>query len=206
MSNFIIVIGRQYGAGGRIIGKAIAKELGFAYYDTELLAEAATQIGFSPDIFNIADERRPSALRSIFSFQFGLQNSYEGSLNLSEENIFHAQSKVLKHLADKSPAVFVGRTADYILRDSANLLSIFIHAPLEFRVNAIIERGETDSIKLATDLAVKHDKQREDYYNYYTNRNWGIADNYDLTINAQRFSIPDILLIIKNFIAKMGNK
>lgn len=196
MKDFVIVIGRQFGAGGRTLGKKLAEKLGVPYYDKELLAEAAESLGFSQDIFQKADEKRPSMLRSFLSFNLGSPSASFDNNSLNDDNIYRAQSNVIRAICKKGSCVIVGRTADYVMREHPGLLSIFIHAPEEHRAKAIVERGEAASMDEAVDKVRKIDKSREGYYNYYTNRNWGRASNYDLTFDSGRVSSDKIINLI----------
>lgn len=193
MTKFTFVIGRQYGAGGRKLGQAIAKLFDIPYYDRELLSEAAETLGMSKELFDRTDERRPSLIRSLLSFQYGSLLGDFSSITLTDENIYAAQSKVIRHIGDKGPCVIVGRTADYVLRNNPNVISIFVHSPLDIRAATIMERGECDDLDEARLTALKRDRQRQDYYNFYTNRAWGQAENYDLTWDSSRISLETIL-------------
>lgn len=196
MNDFIIVIGRQYGAGGRKLGKRLAETLNVPYYDKELLSEAADALGFSKELFLKADEKKPSILRSFLSFNYGSPSASFSSYTLSDDNLYRAQSDVIKSICEKGSCVIVGRTTDYVMRDHPGLLSIFVHAPEEHRAKAILERGEAKSMEEALDKARKFDRSRESYYNYFTNRHWGRADNYDLTFNSSRLSTEALLPLI----------
>lgn len=196
MNDFIIVIGRQYGAGGRKLGKRLAETLNVPYYDKELLSEAADALGFSKELFLKADEKKPSILRSFLSFNYGSPSASFSSYTLTDDNLYRAQSDVIKSICKKGSCVIVGRTADYVMRDHPGLLSIFVHAPEEHRAKAILERGEAKSMEEALDKARKFDRSRESYYNYFTNRHWGRADNYDLTFNSSRLSTEALLPLI----------
>lgn len=193
-----IVIGREFGSGGREIAEWVAKELGFNYYDRELLAESAQRHGFSASLFAARDERRPSALRSLLHFGYGVSDTYNSS-TLSSEALYKVQSEVIRALSDEANCVFVGRTADYVLRDNPDLLSVFIHAPLEYRIQRIIERGDAADERQAAELAKRMDRKRADYYNYFTGRTWGAAYNYDLSFDASRWSTDKIA----HYIAKL---
>ncbi len=196
MNDFIIVIGRQYGAGGRKLGKRLAETLNVPYYDKELLSEAADALGFSKELFLKADEKKPSILRSFLSFNYGSPSASFSSYTLSDDNLYRAQSDVIKSICEKGSCVIVGRTADYVMRDHPGLLSIFVHAPEEHRAKAILERGEAKSMEEALEKARKFDRSRESYYNYFTNQHWGRADNYDLTFNSSRLSTEALLPLI----------
>lgn len=196
MNDFIIVIGRQYGAGGRKLGKRLAETLNVPYYDKELLSEVADALGFSKELFLKADEKKPSILRSFLSFNYGSPSASFSSYTLTDDNLYRAQSDVIKSICEKGSCVIVGRTADYVMRDHPGLLSIFVHAPEEHRAKAILERGEAKSMEEALEKARKFDRSRESYYNYFTNRHWGRADNYDLTFNSSRLSTEALLPLI----------
>ena len=120
-----IIIGRQFGAGGRELGELLAKKLGIPYYDRSLLKVAAQRLGFDEEIFDNADERKPSILRSMLSINYGAMAADYSISSLNREKIYMAQSDVIRQLAQEGPAVFVGRTADYITRDMPHRLSIF---------------------------------------------------------------------------------
>lgn len=185
-SDFVVVIGRQFGAGGRTLGQLLAQKLGVPYYDKELLNEASTRFGFRPEIFDKADEKRPSLLQALMSFNYhSAAGSYSTSAMGSSE-LYQAQSHVIRQIAKEGSCVIVGRTADYVLRNHPRLLSVFLHADIEDRAKLILERGDCKSADEAKDLAGKRDKMREDYYRYFTGRDWGHASNYDLTLNTSR--------------------
>ncbi|MDE5842960.1 MAG: cytidylate kinase-like family protein [Muribaculaceae bacterium] len=197
-SDLIIVVGRQFGSGGRKIGKALAKHYGLDYYDKEMLSEAAVRFGMNPDIFARYDEKRPSPLRSLLSNAFGVAESYENSM--SSESIYQRQSYVIRQLAEKKGCVFVGRSADYILREHPHLVSIFLHAPIEHRAKAILDRGDAKSIDKAKEFANKIDASRENFYNYFAGSGWGHADNYHLTLNSALLGEDATLEVIKSYI------
>ncbi|MDE6329562.1 MAG: cytidylate kinase-like family protein [Muribaculaceae bacterium] len=198
-SDLIIVVGRQFGSGGRRLGTALAREFGLEYYDKEVLSEAASQFGYTPDVFARYDEKRPSALRSLLSNTFGIAEAYDTS-SLSSESIYNIQSQVIRKLASRSGCVFVGRSADYILRDHPHLVSIFLHAPVEKRVEAIIKRGDADSLERGEELARRFDRKREDFYNYFTGRAWGRSDNYHLSLDASLLDDDGVVRVIRAFI------
>lgn len=179
----IIVIGRSFGAGGRAIGKRLSAQLGISFYDTELLKEAAAEFGFAREVFARADERRPSMLRRLVTQVYGIQEAYMSDA-LSPESLYQAQSSVIRAIAKREPCIIIGRSADYILRDFPGLLSVFVHAPIAFRARKIVERGDASDELEAIELAKQKDRSRQDYYNYFTGRQWGVASNYDLTLDS----------------------
>lgn len=202
MENFVIVVGREFGSCGRRIGQMLARELGISYYDKTLLTEAARQLGLSTEIFERNDERRPSLIRSLLSFTYGATNADMVNTPISDEKIYELQSQVIKTIAKRESCVIVGRTADYMLRDHPRMLSMFVHAPMSVRVARIVESGDATNEKQAAELANKHDRERESYYNYYTNRDgWGRASNYHLTFDSSRISEKSILAIVKSMLS-----
>lgn len=199
---FVIVVGRQYGSGGRSIGRMLARELGVGYYDKTLLKEAAESFGYSPDIFERGDEKRPSFLRSLLSLNYGATSDTTPASVMSDERLYQFQSDVIKNICERESCVIVGRTADYVMRHHPRLVSIFLHAPIEARVKRIMERGDVASEKEAREKAQKIDRNRESYYNYYTNRPWGVASNYHLSIDSSRVSEEAILAIVKDILER----
>lgn len=202
----VVVIGRQFGSGGRMIGKIIANRLGIDYYDKELLSQAATSLGFSQEIFAAADEKKPSPLRSLLQGLSGVADNFHAT-SLSGEKLYKEQSDVIRTLAQRGSCVIVGRTADYVLRDHPGLISVFLHAPMGHRASKIIARGDAPNFNAASEIARKHDRDREGYYNYFTGRHWGRADNYHLSIDASTLTEEEAAdLIISYCRAKIKTK
>lgn len=199
---FVITIGRQFGCRARDIGKAIAEKLGYKYYDKTLLSEVSEQLGLSEHIFTATDEKRPTWVRSLLSFNYGALTSSGEYSSLDGEGLYKAQSEIIKRIADRESCVIVGRTADYILRDHPGLISIFLHAPLDTRCRNIIDRGDAQEPTKALELAKRFDKDRESYYKYFTNRRWGSAETYHISLNTDLFTIEEIVDIIS---AKVAN-
>ena len=199
---FLIVIGRQYGSGGRKIGIYIADALGIPYYDKTLLREAARRLGFEERVFRDADEKRPSFLRSLLQLNYGSQTSDYSANSLCDEDIYALQSRVIKQLCEEGPCVIVGRTADYVMREHPSAVSLFLHAPDECRTAAIIARGDASSAEEALEKARKEDRKRESYYNYFTNRRWGHAANYHLCVDSSRCTPAGILALVVDILDK----
>ena len=197
--DLIIAIGREFGAGGRRVGRMLADHFGLAYYDKEMLSEAASRMGYDHGIFARYDEKRPSVMRSLISNAFGVQDAYLQN-PMSSESIYMAQSRVIRELAAGGGCVFVGRTADYILRESPHLVSIFLHAPLDFRAKVLLRRGEASDINKARETASKLDRKRRDFYNYYTDAEWGDAHTYHLTLNSSLLGAEGTFEVIKSYI------
>lgn len=192
----VIVIGRQFGSGGRRIGRLISQKTGYRYYDKELLAEAADSLGYSQDIFVANDERKPSPLKSLLQGVYGIADNFHDT-SMCGESLYKAQSEVIKSICDSGSVVIVGRTADYVMRNHPGLVSVFLHSPVDLRASRIVERGESESIDSAMDMAKKNDRKREGYYNYFTGRSWGKASNYHLSIDvsaADDDAIADLII------------
>lgn len=197
--NKIIVIGRNFGSGGRKIGNQIARELGMECYDRELLKQASKEFGYSPRIFEHADEKKPSLLKRIVSQSYGIAEAYQPD-TISVESLYQIQSRVIRAVADRSSCVIVGRTADYILRDYPGVISIFIHAPEDIRARNIVARGEAPTMEKALELLRKVDRERESYYNFFTGRKWGTASNYHLSFDSSLLPSDSIIAIVKELI------
>lgn len=200
MEHTIINVGRQFGSGGKRVASALSEKLSIPVYDNELIAEAAEQSGYSKDLFSRSDERK-----SVFTLSniFGTTNRYSvGESYINDNQLFKLQSEVIRNIASRGPAIFVGRAADYVLRDM-DCLDVFISAPLEERKKAVSER-EGMSLEDAESYIVKKDRKRADYYNFFTFGNWGVAANYDLCIDSSILGIEGTADYIIEFGKKSG--
>lgn len=202
LPRFVITIGRQFGCGARDIGHCIAETIGVEYYDKTLLSQAAAHMGFHKSIFDSVDERRPSWLRSLLQLNYGAASSMCDLPFLGGEGVYKMQSEVIKRLPEAKDCLIVGRTADYLLRDHPGLVSIFLHAPIEARIPNIIARGDAAGEAEAAELARKYDRNRESYYSYYTNRKWGAAENYHLSLDTSVFSQEEITDIVTSHVRR----
>lgn len=176
MKQGIITISREFGSGGRTIGKAVARKLGIPCYDAELITEMAKQSGFAEDYVREAGEYAPGGLlNSMFTSRAG------GPTN--EDILWQIQCNIVVQLAKKGPCVIIGRCGDYILRDRPDVLKVFVHADMAFRAKRIVEvygqREESPEQRLKD-----KDKRRSTYYRFYTGRKWGQLDTYDLMLNS----------------------
>jgi len=203
-SHIVITIGRQFGSGGRELGRKLSNRLGFKYYDKELLSEAARQAGVDEHFFKLNDERFPSFLNGIFSFAFGLNNisCYAGSTSISDDSLYRAQSDFIHSLAEKENCIIVGRTSDYVLRDHDRLVNLFVHAPMESCVKRIMERDDSVTPDKARSKAQKVNKLRANYYNFYTDKTWGAAASYDLSLDTSLMSMDDIVELVVDYICR----
>lgn len=175
MKKTTVTISREYGSGGRIIGKKLAEELGFAFYDGELLSLVAKESGYTEEFVRQNDQKKTQSF---------LYHLYVGSQLLpASDMIFIAQAKAIKDLAQKGNCVIVGRCADYVLRGYDNVVNLFIQAPLESRAARVRdEYGEKADNYPA--YIRKKDKERVAYYNYFADDAWGKVQTYDLSINS----------------------
>lgn len=204
---YVVVIGRQFGCGGREIGKMVAQMLGIAYYDSELIIETAKQSGVAKEFFEAKDEKSPSFFRGMLSFSFGYDTGAYLMTNtpLNEDNVYVAQSEAITQIADRGPCVIVGRTADYILRNRCKVISVFLHASMADRVKRIMARGDCKTEKEAMVCAEKTNKMRANYYNFYTDKRWGDAASYDLCLSTSQLSMEAITDVIAAYIhARLG--
>lgn len=197
----IITIGREYGSGGRQIGKEIANYFGIKYYDKELLEHAANDSGICKELFEHHDEKPTNSfLYSLVmdTYSFGYSSAGFSDMPMNHK-IFLAQFDAIKKIAEEGPCVLVGRCADYALEERDDVLSVFIHADLEDRIKNVAKLNELTDNK-AKDLIHKTDKRRASYYNYYTNKKWGDAESYDICINSSKFGVDGCVKAIKDFL------
>lgn len=176
MKNRVITISREFGSGGRTIGKAVAQKLGIPCYDAEIIHKIAQESGFSEGYIREAGEYTPGgALANVFS------NRAYGPTN--EDYLWKIQYQIITELAQKEACVIVGRCADYILRDTADCLKVFIHADMDFRSKRIVEvYGEREA---SPEQRLKDkDKRRAAYHWFYTNMKWGQSQNYHITLDS----------------------
>lgn len=200
--NFVVTLGRQFGCGAREIGQMVAKMLDISYYDKELLLEAAKQSGVAPAIFEASDERTPKFFSSLWSFNLGYYSGtlFAGDQPVKEDNVYQAQSQVMVDLAHKGPCVIVGRSADYILRNETEVISIFLHSSMEDRIKRIVKRGDCKTKKEAREMAIKQNKLRANYYNFYTDKHWGESESYDLSIDSSKLGPEGTAKLIVDYV------
>lgn len=175
----IISLGRQFGSGGQQTGKRLAEILGIDYYDRNLIDEIARQSGLDPEYVARHDERAPGF------FDYALSGRIDANHLSGSSQTFVMLSNTLKELASQKSCLIVGRTADYILRDEPNLIKLFVHAPYKYRVRFLCkERGITPDE--ADSLITKNDRERSRFYDFFTDKTWGQADSYDLSVDVTR--------------------
>ena len=205
--NPVICIGRQIGAGGHVIGRMLAEEFGAAYYDREILNLAARESGFKAEFFEQNDERK-GFLRTLLPLPLTHSGSGVGPAfyqsDFSQEGLFKFQSDAIRKAAAEGPCVFVGRCADYVLRDVAGMVSVFVTAPLEERVRLVMEEKNM-SCEEATRHITQVESRRASYYNYYTGKKWGAAGSYNLCIDSSILGTEATERLIASFIRKRFN-
>lgn len=206
--HFVINIGRELGSGGKEIGEKLAQKLNIAFYDKELINIASKESGLCPDFFERADEEASQfPFSGLFNsrFSFFSEGALMGANYLSNDALFKIQSDVIRNIADKESAIFVGRCADYILREHPCAINLFITAPLNARVQRVKETMHfTD--EEAERFIEKHDRKRSTYYNYYTYKEWGHASSYHLCIDSSLLDIDEIVDFLADFIRKRLEK
>ena len=181
MGEIYVTIGRQFGSGGREIGKKVAQALNIPYYDKELLAVAAKESGLSLEFLRSFDEKHSNSF--LYSLVMGHQGFVSAPGATVDQMAAKAQRDAVRAVADKGSCVIVGRCADYILRDKPGLLRVFVWADQDARIRRVCRRdGVTE--KEAAEKLRKMDKERAAYYNFHTDRKWSAADTYDLCINS----------------------
>jgi len=203
-NKYVINIGRQLGSGGREIGTKLASQLEIDYYDKELINIASQESGLSKEFFEKADEKASqSIIGGLFGMRFPFINDGTVPSNnyLSNDALFKIQSDVIRNLAEEKSCLFVGRCADYILRENPRCVNIFISSSKEDRINRICKKMGIVPEK-AEDLIDKTDRERASYYNYYSYKVWGAASTYHLCIDSSVLGIDDTVAFIKLFIQK----
>ena len=180
MAKRIITISREFGSGGRFIGEEVAKKIGIAYYDKNIINQIAEESGLSPDYIQESAELSPK--KGFFAYALAGRDITGRSV---EDMVYQAQRKVILELADKEPCVIIGRNADYILKDRDDVLNVFIHGDMPEktqRISQLYRVTEQEAIKMMADT----DKRRMTNYNFYTDQKWGKASNYTLCLNSSQ--------------------
>ena len=180
MAKRIITISREFGSGGRFIGEEVAKKLGIAYYDKNIIGQIAEKSGLSPEYIQENAELSPK--KGLFAYAFSGRDITGKSV---EDMVYEAQRNIILELAEKEPCVIIGRNADYILKDRDDVLNVFIHGDMPEkikRITGLYNVKEKEAVKMMADT----DKRRRTNYNFYTDQNWGKASNYTLCLNSSQ--------------------
>lgn len=190
MAKRIITISREFGSGGRFIGEEVAKKLGIAYYDKNIIGQIAEKSGLSPEYIQENAELSPK--KGLFAYAFSGRDITGKSV---EDMVYEAQRNIILELAEKKPCVIIGRNADYILKDRDDVLNVFIHRDMPEKIKRITglhNVEEKEAVKMMADT----DKRRRTNYNFYTDQNWGKASNYTLCLNSSQLGYDRCEMII----------
>ena len=190
MAKRIITISREFGSGGRFIGEEVAKKLGIAYYDKNIIGQIAEKSGLSPEYIQENAELSPK--KGLFAYAFSGRDITGKSV---EDMVYEAQRNIILELAEKEPCVIIGRNADYILKDRGDVLNVFIHGDMPEKIKRITglhNVEEKEAVKMMADT----DKRRRTNYNFYTDQNWGKASNYTLCLNSSQLGYDRCEMII----------
>ena len=190
MAKKIITISREFGSGGRFIGEEVAKKLGIAYYDKNIIGQIAEKSGLSPEYIQENAELSPK--KGLFAYAFSGRDITGKSV---EDMVYETQRNIILGLAEKEPCVIIGRNADYILKDWDDVLNVFIHGDMPEkikRITGLYNVKEKEAVKMMADT----DKRRRTNYNFYTDQNWGKASNYTLCLNSSQLGYDRCEMII----------
>ena len=202
LSNHIIInVGRQLGSGGHDIGRMLALDFGAKYYDRELLNLAAKESGLSEHVFEQNDERK-GFLRSFLHFPSGLTSDNYARQGFSQDTLFQFQSEAILKAANEGSCVFVGRCADYVLRDRKDVVNIFITASMDFRIKQVMAKQHFNTPQEARRFIEMGESRRAGYYNYYTGKKWGHASSYDLCVDSSVLGLMETEKLIAAFVRK----
>ena len=195
----IITIGRQHGSSGREIARLLAEKLNYKCYDKEIVDEAANHFDFSRDLIDAFDEKRMSAF-ILHAGGYGLNENFR--LNMQ---VVSAQFEAMRNIAEKGDCIFVGRCADYILRDHDDLVSVFILGDMDERLKCLERRQGLDEAEARKKIK-EVDKDRSSFYRYYSDQTWGDAQNYDMCINSSKLGVEGTVQVILDYIKARGLK
>ena len=190
MAKRIITISREFGSGGRFIGEEVAKKLGIAYYDKNIIGQIAEKSGLSPEYIQENAELSPK--KGLFAYAFSGRDITGKSV---EDMVYEAQRNIILELAEKEPCVIIGRNADYILRDRDDVLNVFIHGDMPEKIKRITSLHNVEE-KEAVKMMADTDKRRRTNYNFYTDQSWGKASNYTLCLNSSQLGYDRCEMII----------
>ncbi len=197
MGNAVIVISRQVGSGGDEIARKLSELINMPVYDKQKIVELAKESGISENLFDGLEEHPTSSL--LYSLVIGLKNGSKVSSPFHTDNVFGVQANIIRRLSDSGSCIFLGRCADYILREHNNLTNVYIWASDEFRVNRVMKQiGLTHTE--AVDYISRIDKRRRSYYDFYTSKAWGEIENYDLTLNPEKIGIDKSAQLIAEYV------
>ena len=205
--HFVITIGRQYGSGGRVVGETLAKELGIHFYDEEILKMTSEKSAVGEQYFRLADEKAGNNLlyRIVSDMKPDLSEPSPDDNLTSPDNLFRFQAALIRKLAKEESCIFAGRCADYVLEQDhvENLIRIFVYADMDTRIQRAMDVAKIDE-KEAVRRIKRIDKERKEYYRYYTGKDWMNMNNYDLPINASKIDLEQMAVLTKNYLKLKG--
>ena len=199
MGNYVISISREFGSGGRLIGKMLAARLGIPCYDRTIIQKTAEKSGLSPEFISRAEERARSRFHMALTPVAGTSPAFSHHNIPVSQQAFFAQADVIRELADQGPCVIVGRCSDYVLGDRANCVKVFIHADIAHRATRCVQDYDVP-VSNVTRHIHQMDRGRANYYNYYTGHTWGDMRRYDLTINTSTTGLEGAVELIINLL------
>lgn len=199
----VITIGREFGSGGKYIGEKLAEELEIKLYDKEILSKASEEMGIDLEILETIDEKQEQSF--WYTYAMSMYSSQESIENLSEvpsnEKLFIEQAKIIEELAEKEDCIIIGRCSNIILKNKPNVLNIFVYASdMNFKINRKMKYGDFKDIYEAEKMIKTTDEERAKYYNYYTNKEWGNKDDFDLLIDTSKIGVDNTVKLIKDYI------
>ena len=202
--NYVITVGRQFGSGGRELGRRLAETFGIECYDKRLLLEAAKHAGMDVAFFERSDEKFPRFVSGTMAFNMAYNPMpWYTSSSISDESLYHDMATMMMRLVERGPCVIVGRSADYILRSAhVPVVNLFIHAPLDECARRIVARGDAPDMGKARQLAEKTNRLRANFYNFYTDKHWGEAPTYDLCFDSSTLSVDDQVAMVAEYIRR----
>ncbi len=205
--HFVIAIERQYGSGGRIVGKMLAKELGIHFYDEEILKITSETSAIGEQYFRLADEKAGNNLlyRIVKEMKPDLYRPKKGDRLTTPENLFRFQSDVIRKIAEEETCIFAGRCANYVLEQENmdELIRIFVYANMDTRVRRVMDVDKVDE-KEALKRIKRIDKERQEYHKYFAGRDWMDMEDYDLPINSSRLEFEEMVILIKDYVRLKG--
>lgn len=205
MGHTVITIARQYGSGGKTIGKMLAEDLGIHFYNREILRMASDESGINEQLFGQVDERVKTNL--LYRIAKRIRNEEvlppDSDDFLSTNNLFNYQAKVIRQLADEESCVVIGRCADYVLQDYDNVVSVFIHGPYDFCLEQAMKVNAKSESEMRKYME-KRDKYRGEYYKYYTGKDWFDARNYHLCLDSSKLGFDGCVEAIKAYMKVRG--
>ena len=204
----VITIGREYGSGGKYIGERLAEELNLKLYDKELLNKVAEESGMDLNILEQMDEKQEECFWYTFAMSLYQQDSLDTLTEIpSNEKIFIEQSKIIEELSNKEDCIIIGRCSNVILKNKPNVLNVVIYSSeLDFKVKRKMQYGNFESELEAIKAIEKIDKERETYYNYFTKKNWGDRNSYDLMIDTSKIGVDKAVELIKEYLKLRDEK